>query len=254
MIFAKTILQICLATSAFALPSSKPSRSPDDGIDWSPCNQTELTSWGAFIAADCGTLNVPLDYSNESSTEKLPLELLRVPAAVQPTKGSILFNFGGPGEPGRSGLASLDTVLRNLTGASYDLIAFDPRGNGKTIPFLCGSTDLEAQDFLNGLAQTPNASDTQRGRSWARAQVDAERCVAQNNETASLIGTAFGARDLISVVDALGEDGMLRYWGESTIFWLWCCSPIFTMLTDVCRAFLRNNSGRNCCRYVPGTC
>lgn len=225
MIFTNTIFQICLATSAFALPSNKPSRSPNDGIDWSPCNQTELTSWGASIAADCGALDVPLDYSNESSTEKLTLELLRVPATVQPSKGSILFNFGGPGEPGRSGLASLDTVLRNLTGASYDLIAFDPRGNGNTIPFLCDSTDLEAQDFLNGISQTPNASDTQPGRSWARAQVDAERCVARNSETASLIGTAFGARDLISVVDALGEDGMLRYWGESQMLIPRCWFP-----------------------------
>lgn len=36
----------------------------------------------------------------------------------------------------------------------------------------------------------------------------------RDNERGGLIGTAFVARDLMSVVDALGEDGMLRFWGE----------------------------------------
>ncbi|KAM0715831.1 hypothetical protein Q7P37_008345 [Cladosporium fusiforme] len=211
----KTLFKLSLASSAVALPSNKPTHPSKGNIDWSTCNETELTAWGASIAADCGNLEVPLDYSNDSSTEKLTLELLRVPAAVQPSKGSILFNLGGPGEPGRSGLASLDTVLRNLTGGSHDLVVFDPRGTANTIPFFCGSTDLEAQQFLNSMSQTPNASDTQLARSWANAQVNAEFCVAQNNETASLMGTAFTARDLMSVVDALGEDGLLRYWGLS---------------------------------------
>lgn len=217
MVLINTFLQICIATSAFAFPSPKPNDTSQHGIDWFPCNQTELTTWGASLAADCGNLSVPLDYSNDTSTDKLTLQLLKVPAAIQPSKGSILFNFGGPGEPGRSGLASLDTVLRNLTAGAYDLVTFDPRGVGNTIPFLCASDDLDAQYFLNSQIRLPNASDTQLGEAWANAQVNAETCFKQNNETAGLIGTAFGARDLISVVDALGEDGMLRFWGESIV-------------------------------------
>lgn len=214
MISLKSLIQLCLATSAVALPSNKPKQDSESGINWGPCNQTELDAWGASLAADCGTLDVPLDYSNESCTDKLPLQLLRVPAAVQPSKGSILFNFGGPGEPGRSGLASVDTIMRNLTGGAHDLVVFDPRGTSTTIPFLCASTELDAQNFLSNSIQTPNVSDTQLGRSWAQAKANSELCLAQNNETASLLGTAFVARDLISVVDALGEDGMLRYWGQ----------------------------------------
>lgn len=35
------------------------------------------------------------------------------------------------------------------------------------------------------------------------------------NVTGELIGTAFVARDMVEIIDALGEDGLLRYWGLS---------------------------------------
>jgi hypothetical protein len=59
-------------------------------------------------------------------------------------------------------------------------------------------------------------SDTALARLWARGKVDANICrlYGNANETAELIGTAFTARDFMSVVDALDEDGMLRYWGR----------------------------------------
>jgi hypothetical protein len=59
-----------------------------------------------------------------------------------------------------------------------------------------------------------NSSDVALGRLWARGAIDADICFKKANETGRLIGTAFVARDLISVVDALEEDGMSRYWGE----------------------------------------
>lgn len=43
----------------------------------------------------------------------------------------------------------------------------------------------------------------------------AEICYTSANETGELIGTAFTARDMIQIIDALGEDGLLRYWGLS---------------------------------------
>jgi hypothetical protein len=59
-----------------------------------------------------------------------------------------------------------------------------------------------------------NSSDVALGRLWARGAINSNLCFQKSNATGSLIGTAFLARDLISVVDALDEDGMLRYWGE----------------------------------------
>jgi pimeloyl-ACP methyl ester carboxylesterase len=65
-----------------------------------------------------------------------------------------------------------------------------------------------------GLEQTAsNSSDVALGAIWARATLDSQTCLETENLTGNLIGTAFVARDMIRVVDALEEDGMLRYWG-----------------------------------------
>jgi len=75
---------------------------PRDGskIQWGPC-----TDFNSTVPIQCGNLSVPLDYTNPNSTETLQLQLLKVPATKTPSKGSILFNFGGPGEPGRAYMA-----------------------------------------------------------------------------------------------------------------------------------------------------
>jgi hypothetical protein len=61
---------------------------------------------------DCGALQVPLDYTEPSSNATLHLELAKVPALIQPSRGSILFNFGGPGIPGRRSLGALAGLLQ----------------------------------------------------------------------------------------------------------------------------------------------
>ncbi|KAK6071006.1 nedd8-like protein [Seiridium cupressi] len=58
-------------------------------------------------------------------------------------------------------------------------------------------------------------SETALGQLWASSKVVANICENKTQEIASLLGTAFVARGLIQVVDALGEDGLLRYWGFS---------------------------------------
>lgn len=76
----------------------------------------------------CGTLNVPLDYTNPASNQTLQLQLVKVNAAKQPKKGSILFNPGGPGESGRDWIAGANgDALLIATGGEYDLIGFDTR-------------------------------------------------------------------------------------------------------------------------------
>ena len=82
--------------SGSALSQSTPNRS----IEWFPCTlDTEGTP------SICGTLAVPLDYTEQDSERLLNLSLIKVNATREPFKGSILFNPGGPGFPGRSLLA-----------------------------------------------------------------------------------------------------------------------------------------------------
>lgn len=51
---------------------------------------------------------------------------------------------------------------------------------------------------------------------WGRASAVAAQCAKQStgNKDAEFLGTVALVRDTMQVVDALAEDGLLRYWGE----------------------------------------
>jgi hypothetical protein len=91
---------ILIVTHAKPLSSRQAHLAPKRDIQWSPCNLTGTTP------ILCGSLPVPLDYVDPSSTATLDLELLKIPASKNSSRGSIFFNFGGPGDDG-----SLDFVI-----------------------------------------------------------------------------------------------------------------------------------------------
>lgn len=59
-----------------------------------------------------------------------------------------------------------------------------------------------------------DSSDVALGESWANAGAFTSICAEAGKDIGELVGTAFVARDLMEVVDALDEDGLLRFWGE----------------------------------------
>ncbi|KAL8801968.1 MAG: hypothetical protein Q9200_006754 [Gallowayella weberi] len=186
-------------------------RSSNEDINWFPCMQN------GTLPLTCGTLAVPLDYTNTTSNATLELQLVKVSAVKYPKKGSILFNPGGPGAGGRDLIAASAVPLQTVTGGTYDLIGFDPRGTSTTLPFSCfpdsGSRDLALASTR--FASFLNASDTAIGQAWAARTVLAETCYQSNRDNGELIGTGFVARDMIQIVDALDEGGLLNYWGFS---------------------------------------
>ncbi|EMR68213.1 putative tap domain-containing protein [Eutypa lata UCREL1] len=181
-------------------------------IQWGPCDDIEINS---TIPYDCSDIRVPLDYTKPESNETLTLQLLRLPAVVQPSLGSIQLNFGGPGEAGRGSLVQLGATLQALSGGSYDLVTFDPRGTGNTIDFVCYENDIEMLTSLYEQQQLGNSSEVALGRQWAWASTEANRCQERAAVNGSLLSTAFVARDLMQVAEALEDDGLLRYWGFS---------------------------------------
>jgi hypothetical protein len=93
------------------------------------------------------------------------------------------------------------------------------RGTEKTLTFSCFDTPTERQ--IAGLKHPflpVDAYDTALAETYAGAQATSNICRAkyEGNHNPEFIGTAFVARDLMSVVDALDEDGLLRFWGESS--------------------------------------
>ncbi|KAE8152058.1 TAP-like protein-domain-containing protein [Aspergillus avenaceus] len=179
-------------------------------IKWTPCeaNQTE--------AIECGILPAPLDYTNNASNATVNLELRRIPAANSPARGSILFNFGGPGANGFASLEAYGAALSAATGGYHNLIVIAPRGTSKTLRFSCYATDEERA--AAGVLYEPlagNSSDTATGMNYATSEIFADTCYATQNRTGRFVSTSFTARDFMHVVDALNEDGLLRYWGFS---------------------------------------
>ncbi|KAI0444050.1 TAP-like protein-domain-containing protein [Xylaria telfairii] len=187
---------------------------PTTGIQWQPC-PADINAIAA-LDVECGTLAVPLDYTAVDSTETLELSLLRVPAVKEPAKHSILFNFGGPGLEVRHSLAQLAETLLAITGGEHDLIGWDPRGTANTLTFSCFA-NATGRAQLGSQLVFGNASDVARGQLWAAGKNYADACAEypEAQERAPLIGTSFTARDAMQIVDAVEDDGLLRYWGFS---------------------------------------
>jgi pimeloyl-ACP methyl ester carboxylesterase len=200
---------ISLAGLALAYPTSCEAPLSISSIKWTNCT-TKLPVPGL-----CGTLVVPLDYTDATSNATLSLSLFKVEAAIEPSKGSILTNPGGPGNSGVEFLQANADVMLVMTGGHYDVIGFDPRGTGTTLQINCYTNPIERIYSNVAVPTLTNSSDTALGAVWAGAQTYANRCYENVREAGQYMGTAFVARDMMQIVDALGEDGMLRYWGQS---------------------------------------
>ncbi|OIW24664.1 hypothetical protein CONLIGDRAFT_636795 [Coniochaeta ligniaria NRRL 30616] len=185
-------------------------------IHWQPCVEPDFRN--STPPLSCGNLSVPLDYTDLNSTATVVLQLVKVSATSPAPNGSIIFNFGGPGEPDRANMAELASYLLLATGGGHDLISFDTRGTYNTLPFTCYTDDVTRAVATYSVPTFGRSSDTALGAQWANGELFADRCYAANNLTGSLIGTAFTARDVMQIVDAVNEDGqhdLLNYWGFS---------------------------------------
>ncbi|OAA47347.1 TAP domain-containing protein [Beauveria brongniartii RCEF 3172] len=219
MVLLKASLPILgLAAYAQAAPAvSGPNsslNSTGSSIKWTECS-SELNK-NAILPVECAQLNVPRDYTDDKSNKTVALNLIRVPATKQPFLGSILMNYGGPGEGAVTATAESGLILNMMSGGQFDIVAFDPRGTTTTLPFQCFTSNLEAQEALNALGRIPPPEDHENlGYLWAAADNFAQACAKTQNETGALINTPFAARDVVSVATALGEKDKIRYWGLS---------------------------------------
>lgn len=136
-----------LAAYSGAAPStSGPSSHTPRGkreIQWEPCGDLGVKG---PTKLECGSLTVPLDYTDPSSGETLDLQILKAPAPNQPSKGSVFFNFGGPGGSGIPQMSLMGSTLsvyvksiaryycnwanigqKRFAGGSYDIVNVVPR-------------------------------------------------------------------------------------------------------------------------------
>ncbi|KAE8383837.1 TAP-like protein-domain-containing protein [Aspergillus bertholletiae] len=214
MAWKSTFLLTSFLVGSYATPLVLPNHARSETIAWGSCQEDTIKA-----PAQCGNLTVPLDYTDLDSGKTLQLQLLKVPALHEPKQGTILFNFGGPGLEARHTLVAEAEVLLALTGGHYDLIAHDPRGTANTLTAYCTTNQTErlSVSVQSRLSDFPKITDEMAlGRQWAGSGLFAKTCgegELQNN--GAYINTAFTARDVMQIVDAVTDDGLLKYWGFS---------------------------------------
>jgi pimeloyl-ACP methyl ester carboxylesterase len=218
MLLILALTAISLYTAANALPQARDQRD----IDWQPCPELNRNIT-AIVGVEgtpfeCAKLSVPLDYTNPES-EPLDLDLFRVNATKEPVLGTVLINFGGPGGSGAENLPVFAAEMAANIGEQWNLLSWDPRGTGKTIPFDCKiedpTTTTSTRKRDTDVLASANLTEYFMNGGWESAGLLADACYTAMNGTGSYIGTAFVARDMMEIVDALGEDGLLRYYGWS---------------------------------------
>lgn len=207
---------------------------PSRTLTWHPCYNTQL---------DCARLDLPMDWlaadedadsdstspddDGGASNDRVILAVARL-RATNPTprhgggNGSrtLFFNPGGPGGSGIWALRDHGRDLQAIIGDDYDIVSFDPRGVGASLPRVeCWTSARERLLWEMGDVGVVDAHDGVVYDAYARAVALSgvcERTMGREGKGVLLkhLGTASHARDLREVMRLMGEE-RLRYWGFS---------------------------------------
>lgn len=188
----------------------------DQDVTFEPCTGYATTSadeqaFASNPTFECARVDVPLDYENPADATAR-IAMLKVPARGERI-GSLFLNPGGPGGPGMSMAATGATTLADspLT-ENFDLIGFDPRGVGASMPAIDCFTDEEADA---GEAYTTVVTGS-RTLSEDGARDLVGRCAERSGgeDVLAHVGTREAAQDLDILRSALGDDA-LNFLGQS---------------------------------------
>jgi pimeloyl-ACP methyl ester carboxylesterase len=148
----------------------------------------------------CASLKVPLDYRHPGG-RKITLALSRVPATAPASRrqGVLLVNPGGPGGTGRSLAAFVAQGLSPAVASEYDIVGFDTRGTGASVPALHCDPGFFARARPNYIPASRAAEQVLIGR----AKAYAADCEKKYGWLLPYMTTEDIARDLDSIRVAL---------------------------------------------------
>ncbi|KAG8727378.1 hypothetical protein FRC11_013342, partial [Ceratobasidium sp. 423] len=212
---------------------------PVGDVQWYPCPGIDNPK------IECGSIVVPLDYFDASAgTATIALGKYKADPSIR--RGTIFLNPGGPGGPGvRLATRAGPSLVATRLGPFYDLVGFDPRGIGQTVPnAACFNSLAEMDEFYRntvfelGYAQPPNTTISSFNEDALVAQQRAfDDIVAQQRQALALfetqaklctknmpnggaalnyMGTASVVRDIAFMTDVFdGKGANINYWGGS---------------------------------------
>jgi pimeloyl-ACP methyl ester carboxylesterase len=171
-------------------------------LRWSPCHH----------GFQCARLLVPFDYQRPA-WRRFSLPVIRLPATDPRTRiGSLLVNPGGPGGSGVQYALGARTQISAAVRVRFDVVGFDPRGVGGSIPAITCLTGPQLDKFFE-TSDTP-VTAAQRATVVSRSKLFARGCEQHSGALLPYVGTANSARDMDVLRAALG-DAKLTYLGKS---------------------------------------
>ncbi len=172
-------------------------------LGWGPCPSDP--------GVECAVAAVPLDYSKPSS-ERIALEVGRIPATGSAARGAIFYNPGGPGLSPVQGLASFAARLSPHVRRDYDIVGVDPRGVGGSDALPCGTVASTAPSTSYSVFPTNAdqlAEQFGRGDPWLLGT-----CDFSSSPLFEHMGSVDAAEDIEAVRKLLHVD-KIDYFGVS---------------------------------------
>ena len=171
-------------------------------LAWKPCE----------AHFECAWLTVPVNYARPAG-KRFELPVVKLPAADPARRiGALVINPGGPGGSGVE--YALDARSGEFTQAvldRFDIVGFDPRGVGDSIPALRCMSGPELDKYFETGSFPISAP---QGPVVAESKLYAGQCATNAAALLPYVGTVNSAKDMDILRAALGES-KLTYLGKS---------------------------------------
>ena len=182
---------------AGAAPAAGPVVPAHSTLHWHACTG-QVAQQGV---PECTTLSVPVDYAKPGGRRiSLALDMIPATAPKSQQQGVLLVNPGGPGGSGLSLAAEVAQGLSPDVAAQYDIVGFDPRGAGSSVPALSCDPGFFAGPRPNYIPANPAAEQVL----ISRAKTYAADCGKRFGWLLPHMTTQDTARDMDAIRAAFG--------------------------------------------------
>ena len=173
-------------------------------LHWHSC----VSQLGGIGVPDCAMLSVPLNYADPGGRHiSLALDMIPATAPKSKQQGIMLVNPGGPGASGLPLAAEVAQGLSPSVAADYDIVGFDPRGVGSSVPRLSCDPGFFSGVRPNYVPASPAAEQVL----ISRAKAYAAGCEKRFGWLLPYMTTQDVARDMDSIRAAFGVSKITYY-------------------------------------------
>ena len=173
-------------------------------LHWHSC-PGELGQQGV---PDCAMLSVPVNYAQPAGRHiSLALDMIPATAPKSQQQGIMLVNPGGPGGSGLTMAAEVAQGISPAVAAEYDIVGFDPRGVGSSVPELSCDPGFFSGVRPNYIPANPAAEQVLVNR----AKTYAADCQQRFGWLLPYMTTQNVARDMDAIRAAFGVSKMNYY-------------------------------------------